>query len=185
MGEPDERHRPALIVAAQARDNLTAAQKGYEAQVTSANEGFAKQMDDTFASSGYSKHTGRYLRRSIKGSTAFETLYEDQSVEGYRYYISPGFEVKTKLDDTSLQGLEADTIQTLVSQALGELKTKSEEIFGKSVGQRRPEHQGPDRRVQLQHSDSRNRGTRPADRLVPVLRDATAVKWSAKRLATV
>ncbi len=129
--DDDLAQHAALIVAAQARDNLAQAQASYKDQVVSANDSVDKQMDQTFLGTGYGKTGGKYTRRSIIGSTIGGPLYETQNVDTYKPFTGADFTVSVSLDDASLKGLDAGAVQARVDTAMQQLKAAAEKVFGK------------------------------------------------------
>ncbi|MCL2127061.1 MAG: hypothetical protein FWH38_02300, partial [Treponema sp.] len=124
--------REAKKIAVNARKEAAGALEALKENVASANAGFREGMDYLFMSRGQWKKNGQaYVKDIIAGSTLFvPVLYDRRQVPGYADYVIGPVNIKTRLDDEFLEGLESFAIQALVKKVYDEVNEIALEIFG-------------------------------------------------------
>ena len=124
--------RESRILANNARLGAAEALHLLAERVKAANDNFREGMDNVFIWQGqWSRNGDRYVKDIITGSTLFEpVIYERKTVQGYRDYQMQPVNLKTRLDDEYLEGLESFAIQALVQRVFDEVETIVFEIFG-------------------------------------------------------
>jgi len=104
------------------------------ANVDNANQNFSESMDEHFIFQGFWRKIGNnYVKDVLKGSTLFlNYILETATINGYIYYAMEPITLQTNLDENYLVTLNTIAIRGLLTNAINEIKTISDEIFGKS-----------------------------------------------------
>jgi len=124
--------RESKRLAVSARNAANQALQMLADNVDSANRKFRASMDNMFIIQGQWNRSGdAYVKSIITGSTLFDpVLSEDHRVQGYKDYQVGPVDLKTRLDDEYLEGLESFALQVLVQNVYDEVNAVASEIFG-------------------------------------------------------
>ena len=101
--------------------------------ITKANQTADKRITNLLEGKGYVRHGNNFKRKVIIGESLFGGLeHESQSIEAYRWFCAPVFNLGVNLSPSYLEGLDLGHLAALVEQAEIAINRYTKVVFGQS-----------------------------------------------------
>jgi len=127
----DIKEHSGYVTAQMALNSLEEAVEGMEKQIEKANKNVDRNIEYMLGCSGYSHSGSVYERQVVVDSSLLGgDEWKTQTINAYRYYDTPDFELGVDLRPQYVKGMSADGINCLVAQGLRNLTKQMEEVFG-------------------------------------------------------
>ena len=112
-------HHFSVLTAYTALRTLEETRDVLEHALERANEGVERSIDRQLISSGYRREGSMYSREALVGATlAGGEIREEQTVEVYRWFPSPGFDPGIDTDIDFLSNLTSDAVYTHIQEGI-------------------------------------------------------------------
>ena len=101
--------------------------------IEKANQTADRRITDLLEGKGYVRHGSNFKRRVIVGETLLGGIeHENQSIEGYRWFCAPVFNLGVDLSPSYIEGLSLVHLAALVEQAETAIDRYTKVVFGQS-----------------------------------------------------
>ncbi len=101
--------------------------------IEKANQTADKRITDLLEGKGYVRHGTNFRRKVIIGESLLGGIeHESQSIEGYRWFCAPVFNLGANLSPAYIEGLDLEHLSTLVEQAKTAIDRYTMVVFGKT-----------------------------------------------------
>jgi len=116
---------------------MSAAVDDFENQMLShiekANQTADKRITDLLEGKGYVRHGSSFRRKVIIGESLLGGVeQENQSIDGYRWFCAPVFNLGVNLSPSYIEGLDLVHLAALIDQAETAIDRYTKVVFGKS-----------------------------------------------------
>ena len=102
--------------------------------IEKANQTADKKVTDILEGKGYVRHGSIFRRKVIAGESLLGGIeYERQSIEGYRWFSAPAFNLGVNLSPSYIEGLDLVHLETLIDQAETAIDRYTRVVFGQST----------------------------------------------------
>ena len=103
------------------------------AHIEKANQTADRRITDLLEGKGYVRHGSSFKRKVIIGESLLGGIeHENQSIEGYRWFCAPAFNLGVDLSPSYIEGLDLVQLAALVEQAETAIDRYTKVVFGKS-----------------------------------------------------
>ena len=103
------------------------------AHIEKANQTADKRITDLLEGKGYIRHGHNFKRKVIIGESLLGGIeHENQSIEGYRWFCAPAFNLGVNLSPSYIEGLDLAHLAALIDQAETAIERYTNVVFGKS-----------------------------------------------------
>ncbi|MBR5927451.1 MAG: hypothetical protein IKZ79_03270, partial [Spirochaetia bacterium] len=121
------------LVALQMSSSVDDLENQMLAHINKANQTADKRITDLLEGKGYVRHGSNFKRRVIIGESMLGGIeHENQSIEGYRWFCAPVFDLGVNLSPSYIEGLDLVHLAVLVEQAETAIDRYTKVVFGKS-----------------------------------------------------
>lgn len=101
--------------------------------IEKANQTADRRITDLLEGKGYVRHGANFKRKVITGETLLGGIeHENQSIEGYRWFCAPGFDLGVNLSASYIEGLDLAQLKALIEQAETAIDRYTKVVFGRS-----------------------------------------------------
>ncbi len=101
--------------------------------VEKANQTADKRITDLLEGKGYVRHGSNFRRKAIIGESLLGGIeYENQNIEGYRWFCAPAFNLGVNLSPSYIEELDLVHLAALIEQAETAIDRYTMVIFGQS-----------------------------------------------------
>ena len=99
--------------------------------IEKANQNADKRITDLLEGKGYVRHGSDFKRKVIIGESLLGGLeHENQSIEGYRWFCAPVFNLGVNLSPSYIEGLDLAHLETLIDKAETAIERYTKVVFG-------------------------------------------------------
>ena len=122
------------LVALRMSASVDEMEKQMFSQIEKANQTADKRITDFLEGKGYVRHGSIFRRKVIAGESLLGGIeYERQSIEGYRWFSAPAFNLGVNLSPSYIEGLDLVHLATLIEQAETAIDRYTRVVFGQST----------------------------------------------------
>ena len=101
--------------------------------IEKANQTADKRIADLLEGKGYVRHGASFKRKVIIGESLLGGIeHENQSIEGYRWFCAPAFNLGVNLSPAYIENLDLVQLASLIEQAETAIDRYTKVVFGKS-----------------------------------------------------